>query len=701
MLDFLLELGTEEIPAGYIAPALEQGKSFLSEYLKRERLNYQDIRTYATPRRLVFFISRLPEQQSDINKEIIGPSYSVAFGSENTPTPAYYGFIKKYGLKEKDVKIRPTGSRVCYANITIKGEMTGKILSGAVISLVKTLSFPKSMWWKEKALTFARPLRYILSLLGNKPLKIKLSNLFSGNKTSGHQFFSSEVITIRSANFRQFQDVLKKHKVIVNQDERKRVIQNQIQKIARRYNASCNEPLLLDEVVYLVEYPLAIECKFDENFLRLPDSVIESAMKSHQRYFPLRDKQGRLCSKFIVVSNNPNIKTRKDIVPWGYERVLKARLSDALFFWEQDRRVPLEEYAKKLENIAFLGKLGTMAEKSERLSQLSSFIASKLNYRIKDTLERSSKLCKADLLTGMVGEFPDLQGIIGYEYLKDKEPEVAIAIREHYQPRFVGDGLPQTPAGICLSLAEKLDNIAGCFLIGLKPTGSQDRYGLRRQARAIIESIIAKNLRLPLEETIYGASAPLRGSAPQPSGLVQEILSFIADRLIQMYLDKGYNTDLINGVITSGFDDLIKFDKRLCILNKLSKEEVFWDELVEVVERTYNISKGLKITCEIDGTLLKEKEEIELYRLYQENKDLIQGLIEEEKYGEASRLYHQVFAKAAHIFFEKVFVNVEDASLSNNRLLLNKKINELYSKGIADLSKIPRVRTTDYEDTNK
>ncbi|MFH1230097.1 MAG: glycine--tRNA ligase subunit beta, partial [Planctomycetota bacterium] len=366
MPDFLLELGTEEIPAGYIQPALWQGIAFFQAYLKEQQLSYKDIKEYATPRRMVFFITGLPKTQADINKEITGPPSSIAFDSNNKPTSAYNGFIKRYNLSPSDIKIKETPKgKVCYAPIIIKGEKTEKILVESIVKLVKVLSFPKSMWWSDKTLTFARPLKYILAVFDKKSIKVDLPGVISGNKTYGHPFISQIPITVNSANFKTYQGLLKKARVIIDQKERRSVIEKEIQRIIKK-DAVCNEPELLDEVINLVEYPTVIECKFDESFLKLPEAVIESAMKLHQRYFPLKDKNGKLLSRFIVVINNPDSKNSA-LIKEGNERVLKARLSDAVFFWEQDRKISLSEYAKRLDSIAFLGKLGTMADKSKRL----------------------------------------------------------------------------------------------------------------------------------------------------------------------------------------------------------------------------------------------------------------------------------------------------------------------------------------------
>lgn len=692
MTNFLLELGTEEIPAGYIQPAIEQGAVFLKGFLKEKQLSFDDFGICHTPRRMVFFISGLPQSQQDILKEIGGPPVTVAYDKDNNPTKAFYGFVKRNNIDEKQVQIKesPKG-KIIFAEVNVKGEKTEGLLVEAIGGLVRMMPFPKSMWWDNKELSFARPLRYIVAVFGSQSINAVINGVPCANKSKGHPFSDYKEIEVTAADFDNYKNLLRQAYVVVDEKERRNIIEQEINSIAQKNSALSKEPSLLDEVVNLVEYPNVIECGFDDAFLKLPPAVIESAMKQHQRYFPMKDKSGRLISRFIVVSNNPDGSSKQEIGD-GNERVLRARLSDALFFWESDRKFPLTEYAKRLDSIAFLGKMGTLADKSVRLKELALFIAQGWCESEKTIIEKAAGLCKADLLTGMVGEFPDLQGVMGYEYLKEKEAGVAAAIKEHYQPRFAGDSLPESSAGVCLSLAEKFDNLAGCFIGGLKPSGSQDPYGLRRQAGAVVDIIRDKKLiTVSLKQTIRFAIDSLQkyltGSALE---VEKEIFGFIGNRLMQDYLAEGYNVDLINAVMASDVDYILKINLKMEALNRLSKETEIWNELVEVVERTYNIGKNTEITGEVDESLLKEQEEVGLYDCYKKNKDEILGLINKQDYESASRLYAGVFAKPAHIFFEKVFVNVEDARLRNNRILLNQKVNRLYSEGIADLSKIPR-----------
>jgi glycyl-tRNA synthetase beta chain len=408
-------------------------------------------------------------------------------------------------------------------------------------------------------------------------------------------------------------------------------------------------------------------------------------MKEHQRYFPVEDARGRLLPRFLVITNRGPQEAPFTVE--GNERVLKARLADAKFFWEEDRKLSLWKRVEGLKEVVFHEKLGSYWERVERIDRLAGYLALRLGLVAdeREALHRASRLCKADLLTQMVGEFPKLQGVMGYHYAREEgeKEEVARAILEHYLPRFAGDRLPETLLGTLLSLADKFDALCGCFSIGLIPTGSQDPYALRRQAQGIIRILEEKNLNLSLKDSLAAAleNFPGRGTT------LQELLEFFRDRLYQTFLERGQRHDIINAVLAAGFDNVADFSRRLEVISRLSQTEQ-WQGLVTVVERTFNIGKKAAATGEVEETLLQEKEERQLWELYQRHKDRIQSLINKEQYEEASMEYYTSFAQAVHNFFEKVFVNVEDLRLRNNRLLLLKNINELYSTRIADLAQI-------------
>lgn len=700
MANFLLEIGTEEIPAGYIRPALGQMANIFREYLAEARLECKEIRTLGTPRRLVLFTTGLPRQQASYTKEIMGPRQGIAFDEAGKPTPALLGFTRRYQASPYTVKLKDTNKgKICYLTITTKGEKTEIILSRLIPLLLSKISFAKSMWWQEKSLTFARPIRYLLALFNQRPLKVSISNIVASNKTFGHHILAPRPITMSSANLSQYKKRLNRAYVVVDDKERRSRIANSANRILAKYGSRLDNGDLLNEVTNLVEYPVALEGSFNQKFLVLPEAVLESAMKSQQRYFPVRDRYRKIQPKFIVISNGGK---NQRLIKEGNERVLNARLADAVFFWEKDKKTRLEAKVEGLKEVAFLGNLGSYYEKIQRLKYVAEFILSNLDNltELRSILHRSAELCKADLLTGMVGEFPDLQGIMGYEYarLQGELPEVARAIREHYLPRYQNDAVPESRAGIILALAEKFDNLAACFTLNLKPTGSQDPYALRRQTLGIIRIILHHNLALSyrkivlfaleqIQKTMMNLPGKTKPALKAPREYADEIMLFLRERLHQLCLDEKYPYDFIRATLVSGFDNLTDFKLRLDTLVKLARESL-WSKLVTVVERTYNIGKDVKVSGLVREDLFEEPEERQLWEIYKNNRLAVQHLIDQKRYLEAARLYTKTFAGPVHTFFDRVFVNVDNAALRNNRILLVKHINRLYSDQIADLSRI-------------
>ena len=704
MTDFLLEIGTEEIPAGYFDLSLEPLVKSFQSLLQEQRLDCDKVISLGTPRRFILFASGLPVQQATLTKDITGPPERIAVTPDGKPTEALIGFAKRNHVDPKEVKLKETDKgKICYISVTAKGEKTENILSRIIPTLISKFSFPKSMWWENKSFTFARPIRYLTAIFGKKALKILLPGIPCTNKTYGHHIRNPKPITLASSDFIQYKKRLASASVMVDNNERKNKIRALINQVISKYGGSFHEAELLDEVTNLVEWPDVIECSFNQKFLSLPEPVLESAMKGHQRYFPIRDKNNKLLPKFIVITNG----VKNESVKEGNERVLTARLTDARFFWEKDKKVPLGSKIDSLKETAYLGKLGSLYDKMQRLKNISSRIADELKFPdIKNTVERAAELAKTDLLTEMVGEFPDLQGIMGYEYsrIQGESEEVALAIKEHYMPRTAGDDIPHSPAGIVLSLTEKFDNITACFTLGLEPTGSQDPYAIRRQVLGIIRIIDENNIKLnsfrniiqsAIEEvwkTIKSLPEKTKLTPLPPEKCAANIMTFFKERLINKYQEQKYPYDIIQAVMNSGFDKFPLFKKRLDDLLKLSKEPAVWPLLVEAVERTYNIQKGSKISGMVKEELLKEPEEKTLWDIYRRNAEQVQKLIDEQKYYEASILYTTIFGKPVHTFFEKVFVNADDVAIKNNRILILKQINQLYSQSIADLSCITTAK---------
>ncbi|OHC06654.1 MAG: glycine--tRNA ligase subunit beta [Planctomycetes bacterium RIFOXYC2_FULL_41_27] len=701
MTDLLFEIGAEEIPAGYIEPALNQMKALFTEQAKKQRLEVHSIYSTGTPRRLTLFVQGLPQKQESVMEEVQGPSAAVAFDKAENPTKAGLGFAKSQGVDIKDLQTKKTPKgEYCFAIKKIEGHGTLHILPDIVTAVIRNISFPKSMKWKGNGLFFARPIRSLLALFGDQVVPVEINGIKADRFIFGHPFLSGQKIEISEANWELYKKLLKQEHVVVDITERRETLRTKITQLMAPYGATIDDEELLDEVTNLVEYPNAIECSFDEEFLDIPADVIETAMKEHQRYFPIRKKEGKLLNKFIAVLNRN--ESNADTAIRGNERVLKARLSDARFFWKEDRKTPLIKRVEDLKNLAFLEKLGNYFDRTNRIIKLSKYISTRLAlpHEEIELVKRTAELCKADLLTQMVGEFPSLQGIMGREYAEwdGEEKPVAIAIAEHYMPRYATDNIPPSRIGAIVGLADKFDTISSCFALDLIPTGSQDPYSLRRHAYGIIRIIEEHGFTLDSKEILY-ASLDLLPMFEQKTDshyhpvildkLVPKIKDFFKDRLFQINIERGYRYDLVNAVLNAGvgFDDIHNFSQRLKVVSDISLGE-WWPDLVTVVERTFNIGKKANSSGSVDERLLSESEEKELWRIYKENWQNINSLIDEKKYEEASCTYCNIFAKPVHAFFDRVFVNVEDGNVRNNRLSLMKKINELYSQKIADLSEI-------------
>jgi len=701
MTDLLFEIGAEEIPASYIDPALNQMKTLFTEQAKKHHLEMHSIYSSGTPRRLTLFVQGLPQKQESVTEEIQGPSAAVAFDTAGNPTKAGLGFAKSQGVDIKDLQIKKTPKgEYCFATKKIEGHETLHILPDILPAIIRNISFPKSMKWKGAGLFFARPIRSLLALFGDQAVPIEINGIKADRFIFGHPFLSGKKIEISRADWELYKKLLKQEDVVVDMTERRETLRTKITQLMAPYGAAIDDEELLDEVTNLVEYPNAIECCFDEEFLDIPADVIETSMKEHQRYFPIKKKKEKLLNKFIAVLNRN--ESNADTAIQGNERVLKARLSDARFFWKEDRKTPLIKRVEDLKNLAFLEKLGNYYDRTNRIIKLSKYISTQLMlpHEEIELVKRAAELCKADLLTQMVGEFPSLQGIMGRGYAEwdGEEKSVAIAIAEHYMPRFATDNIPTSRIGAIVGLADKFDTISSCFALDLIPTGSQDPYSLRRHTYGIIRIIEEHGFALDIGEILYTAldllplfeqKADSRYHPVILDKLVPKIKEFFKDRLFQINIERGYRYDLVNAALKAGigFDDIHNFSQRLKVIALISQEK-WWPDLVTVVERTFNIGKKANSSGSVNERILTEPEERALWNVYKENDEAVRKLIGEKKYEEASRTYCNSFAKPVHAFFDRVFVNVEDENVRNNRLSLMKTINELYSQKIADLSEI-------------
>ena len=701
MQNLLFEIGTEELPAGYIRPALKQMESAITTKLQETNLIFNNISTAGTPRRLTIFVDEIAERQENIEEEVLGPSCKIAFDDNNNPTNAGKGFAKSQGVNIEDLKVKETKKgKYCYVIKKQEGEKTGNLLPEILKWLTKSIDFPKRMVWNERDVTFARPIRSFTALFGSELINFQLNGIKSSNTIKGNPYISSKetygtgkTLELKNADFATYKQALLNENVIVDFNERKTALKEKSSAILNKYNAGFDDEELLDELTNLVEFPTAIECSFEESFLDLPDEVIIAAMKGHQKFCPVIDQNGKLHAKFVSVLNKA--EKGAENVRDGNERVLRARLADASFFLAEDKKIPLYNRVENLKGMTFHGKLGNYLERTNRIVDLSAFIAEKIGLTpdLINDAKRAAYLCKADLITAMVGELPELQGTMGREYaINSGEPEnIAYAIEEHYLPRFANDKLPETEIGTVVSLADKFDMVSGCFKIGLIPSGSQDPFALRRSVQGIIRIIEKTQFKISIDEIVRYALTLFpdqrQDNEDNKISPINQIAGFVKDRLKQTFTDRGYRYDLINAVIATDFNDICALNNRLHNIAEISNED-YWNDLVSLVERTFNISKNLVKETEIDETIMNEPEEKDLWQTFRENEKKIKSLIKNKDYKNASITYQKAFTKPVHTFFDKVFVNVDDEDVKNNRLSILRKINQLYSSNIADLSKV-------------
>ncbi|HHV26252.1 MAG TPA: glycine--tRNA ligase subunit beta [Tissierellia bacterium] len=686
---YLLEIGVEELPARFVKTTLAQMEKYVSEKLNEKRIPFDEMKFYSTPRRLVLLIEGLPERQEDLEKEVKGPSKKIAFDEEGNPTKALEGFMKGQGVALEDISTKEHNNvEYIFANKIEKGRSVEEILKDSMPDMIKSISFPKSMKWGGKNLRFARPIRWLLSLFNDRVLEFNLEGIVAGNITRGHRFLGSSHIEID--NIDEYFTVLKDNYVMVDRNERKEKIKYGCEKLAREKGGNLLfDEELLDEITNIVEYPTPMIGRIKEEYLDLPKEVLITPMKEHQRYFPVVDDKDRLLPYFITVRNGN--EEYLDIVVKGNEKVLGARLEDAKFFYYEDIKQPLENYVEDLKDIVFQEKLGTLYDKTMRVQKLAGKIGSYLEVgeETKKNIERAGYLSKVDLVTNMVGEFSELQGIMGREYAAESgENEItSLAIYEQYLPRFSNDELPTTTAGAILSIGDKLDTIAGIFAIGIQPTGSQDPYGLRRQALGIINIILDKKLNLSLEELVDFALyiyVEENGLAFDYYKVKDEILNFFDGRIKNMFIDMGIRYDVVEAILGTDIDDVFDLKLRADKLNLwLDKEGL--SEVLSAFNRVKTLAEKAE-TDEVKRELLVEEEEIKLYETFNSVEEKVKDSLNCKEYDKA--LDYMVSLKGPiDQFFDNVMVMVEDEELKNNRLGLVKQISNTMLL-ICDLSKI-------------
>lgn len=688
--DLLLEIGTEEIPSRFMPGVLRQLKEKGGSLLSDQRLSFSEVRTLGTPRRLALHVIGLMGKQPDQAEKKKGPARDRAFDNEGNPTAAARGFAAKLGMEVEELELESTEKgEYLVAHQQIKGMETGAVLKEMLPRLIKSLSFPKNMYWETNKFRFARPIRWLLCLYGDEPVGFQFAGLTAARQTYGHRFLSPGPFTVETPN--HYFALLEEMNVVLDQEERAELIKKEVEAAA----ISCNsqavlDPELLAEVTYLVEKPRALLCSFPESYLSLPREVLVTTMQSHQRYFPLEDGDGKISPHFVAVSNNPAASGEN--VRAGNEKVLKARLADARFFYEEDRRSPMDTRIDKLKQILFQEKLGTVYDKMERLVALTAYLADRLpggDIGDKEAALKAARLSKADLTTHMVGEFPELQGIMGREYaLADGEDKkTANAVFEHYLPRFTGDALPLSRAGALVALADKADHLAGCFAVGIRPTGSQDPYALRRQSLGLAQVILEHAFALPFGEFMHKALGLYSERLPgldirETAGAIKE---FVWQRLRHILQEQGIDYDVVDSVLAAPPDDISTIRKRARLLQDNRKE----GELAlaaAAYTRVANLAAAATPALPIDEKLLVEPGEKELYSRYRQVEPKLSALLISGDYNAALSLLAR-FKNVVDPFFDEVLVMSKDEGIRNNRLTLLWHIREMYLQ-LADFSKI-------------
>lgn len=688
---YLLEIGVEEIPAKFINGALEQLKNNIGNMFKDNRIQYTDIHTYSTPRRLTVIVEGLSDRQEDLKEEVKGPAKRIAFNEDGTPNKALEGFLRSKGIEEKDIVIKEyNGEDYVFANIVKNGKETVEVISEKVADVIKSITFPKSMKWGGKNIRFARPIRWIVSIFNDRIVNFDLEGIKVGNVTKGHRFLGSQHIELNSVD--EYITKLEENFVIVDQKKRKEMIKYNSERLAKEKGGSVLfDEWLLDEVTNIVEYPTPLLGNIKDEYLNLPKDVIITPMREQLRFFPVVNDHKRLLPYFVTVRNGN--KEYSDIVIKGNEKVLGARLEDAKFFYYEDIKEPLENYVEKLKDIIFQEKLGTLYDKTLRVQKLANKIGDYLEVgeETQKNVHRAAYLSKADLATKMVYEFTELQGKMGMEYASQSgENEiVSTAIYEQYLPKFAGDDLPTTTAGAILSIADKMDTIAGSFAIGIQPTGSQDPYGLRRQALGIIHIILDKRLNLSLNDIVEYALyiyVENQGLVFDYNDVKQEIIDFFAGRLKNMFGDMGIRYDIIDGVLSAGLDDIYDLKVRAEKINQYMLEnEDMLSEVLTTFNRVINLANKATST-EVKRDLLVEEEEIELYDTFNRIDESVTEYINKKAYDKALEQFITL-KEPVDKFFDHVMVMVEDEQIRENRLGLLAKISEKMLM-ICDLSKL-------------
>lgn len=681
--DYLFEVGTEEMPAHVVPRSVSQLADRTRKFLKENGLKFKDIKTFSTPRRLTILVEDLAEKQDDIDEVKKGPAKKIAQDADGNWTKAAQGFARGQGMTTDDIYFEELkGTEYAYVHVQKEGKKASDILLG-MSEIIKAMTFPTKMRWDSNDFEFVRPIHWLVSLFGNEVIPVKILDITAGRKTEGHRFLGDSVVL---ANADDYEDALKDQYVIANAEERKDMIVNQMDELVKENHWQVKPDRdLLEEVTYLVEYPTVFAGSFDEKYLNIPDEVLITSMKDNQRYFEVYDENGKLINHFIAVRNGN--KDYLDNVISGNEKVLVARLDDAQFFYDEDRKYPLSHFVDRLKDVSFHDKIGSMAEKVQRVRMIGDYLAKRWNLPenvVKD-FDRASELYKFDLVTQMVGEFAELQGVMGMHYarLAGEDEEVSVAIKEHYMPATAEGPLPETTVGSLLSIADKIDTIVTFFGAGMIPTSSNDPYALRRYAYGIVRILLNEKWSLPFNEVLPEIISLLNGATPArlpKSDADQEIADFIRDR-VKQYLQKNkFKYDIIDAVLASSQQDPSQILAAANVLQLHHDDEEF-KPVVESLTRIDNILKKAKFkgNVEVDESLFEDNSEKELY-IGVQNLQEIESLAD----------LYQGFVQLQPVIDQYFDVNMimdKNEKVKNNRLAQLYAVSELADR-LGNLSKL-------------
>ena len=676
--DLLLEIGTEEMPARLVRGAMEQLRDRLVGWMAEARIAHGAVKAYATPRRLAVFVADVAERQADRIEEVRGPSRKAAIDADGRWTQAALGFARAQGVEPAELYVRDAGNgaEYVYARKHVVGADTVSVLAEALPSLIAGMSFPRSMRWGSHSIKFIRPIRWLVALFGDAIVPFELAGVRSGRVTRGHRFLGGELVLEQPADY---EDGLRRQCVLADPDRRRQEILAQIDRLASESGWRVVLPDdLIEEVLFLVEWPTALVGSFDPEFLRIPPEVLTTSMREHQRYFPVTDESGRLLPHFVTVRDGD--ARSLETVRRGNEKVLRARLSDAKFFYEEDLKLDIDECVRKLDSIVFHEELGSLGDKVRRVRAIARRLAdmSAVDAQTAAWVDRAASICKFDLVTQMVYEFPELEGVMGGYYAKNAgEPEpVARAVAEHYRPRHAGDEPPQTAVGAIVGIADKIDTIVGCFSIGIVPTGSADPYALRRQASGIVQTMLESGISFPLSalfRTALDVHAEFGCMKRGSDEVLRDLAEFFGLRVRNVLDESGTRYDVVDAVMEAGFDDVATVVRKARAVTAALDDGAF-RRFVEAYGRVANLAdkaSGLAGPC--DPALFEHPAEQALFDCWEDVARRFGQRMEEGRESEALEALYALSEPVA-VLFESVMVMAEDENIRRNRLALLRSI---------------------------